>query len=303
MPRVFQGLIFLVLAGLIFLLLDVRFTGGNSYVIGCNPEKVQELSFYSAELGKTYQLTRKAAGGEGTWWIEQDDWGAWAVDDEVARLLYLACSLSYTEKLAIEEDNVELLQQFGLFNSPRRLVLRTDEDTQLVVGSLTPEGTEFYLKSSHQPRNVFLVPNIPVQGIFSDATRLVKQPLLEVTQGTFHIDSDYHGLHLVLQGDENKWNYTQSSEHVVASAEQVLSALKSLGLVGFIGRVNAQEYGFAEPEFQLTWELGRDKHTFFLSFADGKYYLGAPRQDKISAYILNEPSYQQFLNTLFAQNE
>lgn len=303
MPRIFQGLIFLALAGLIFLLLDVRFATDSAYVVGCNPEKVQGLSFYSAEVGKTYQLTRKAAGGEGTWWIEQDNWGAWAVDDEVARLLYLVCSLSYTEKLTVQEDNVELLQQFGLFNSPRRLVVRADENTQLVMGSLTSAGTEFYLKGSHQPQAVFLVPNAPVQDIFSDATRLIKQPLLEVTQGTFRIDSDYHGLHLVLQGAENEWSYAQSSEQVTAPAERVLHVLKSLGFIGFIGRVNAQEYGFAEPEFQLTWEFGQDNRTFLLSFADGKYYLGVPVQDKISAYVLNGSSYQQFLNTLFAQNK
>lgn len=254
---------FLTLLGLLFLVLNIRFTAKQERVLECKPSLMEAVYVDRKEGG--FFITKESAED----WILHYSGRLFQADrKQTQNFSTLLCYLTYSERFAVQ--NGEDLQEYGLAAPETSLRLLFGKTVLLKVGAMTPSGVSFYLSSSENPDQIYILPNRFRQILtFQWMSLRSRYPFEDLKTGSVALR--YGDREFLLEENQGEWSEKRG---FISSSQgsELVSLLTKINFSNYHGPMppeQANQYGFFLPEIGLII----DDREYFLSRYVGRFYL------------------------------
>lgn len=276
---------FLTLLGLLFLLLNIRFSKKQERVLECKPSLMEAVYVDRKEGG--YFITRES---EEDWLLHYSGRNFPVDQKQTQNFATLLCYLTYSEWFAVPEG--EDLQEYGLAAPEVSLRLLFGKTVLLKVGAMTPSGSSFYLSSSENPGQIYILPNHFRKILtFHWMSLRGRYPFEDLKTGPVALR--YGDREFLLEENQGEWS-EKNGFLSPSQGGELVSLLTKLSFTNYHGPMaleKSDKYGFFLPEIGLTIH----DREFLLSKSLGRFYLREEGPDGYYALIL-EPYIAGLLN-------
>lgn len=290
-----KTILFLLIFGVIFLVLNVRFKDSQDQIASCQPDQVTR-SFFS-EKGQEPMLLEKQ---KGNWFVSQGTQMYLADDELVGLVLKKMCGAKYVEKYENFLNTPEKAQIYGLEEPQYGITFEGGKDFTLKFGNLTPTGTEYYVANSRFPSTLYTTANT-LDSFF-------KMSIQEFRSKKFFSWDNVRDLHLNFNGQDyrltvegDKWSAREPSM-VEGDLKTLAENFKYLAFEKYLGPYHseeeAQNYGFLTPDIQGEARGEKISEDFEITFYNGQYYLKEGPVDHFYIYIMNRKRMQAIYTVL-----
>lgn len=275
-------LLFISIAGLVYVLFNFDITPNRKIVLSCNPNEITSLSVLSS--GRWLNLKRNPSK-PWQWFFKTKQTTKLAYPPSIEGFKKQLCTLPFVDtfELGTQGD----VGSYGFSNDGDRVILGVGaRSVALMVGAMAPTGTEFYVMRSDMPKSMYVVPNLLQAELLPDAIEFYpRNPLNLNGVNRIAVSIGEHTLTLAKRKGANHWHIDPKFE---SDGTPLITDLKKLTFTRFIGPVSREDqlsYGFFSPDLKIKLFRSTDDHEVFeLSYFASHYYLSAYLDG--NAYIL-----------------
>lgn len=163
-----QGVFFLSIFGLIWVVLNVSVRKKGDYVLRFKPSQVEAVGIQRE--GHALKLLKDSSGDGAVWVVQQGDEAAPADDRAVQTYLAFLARVAVVERFATTDfPDAASQERLGLGRLGDVVVhLKSGKELGLLLGREAPSGTEIYAASPTQPDTVFTISNASEKKLLPD---------------------------------------------------------------------------------------------------------------------------------------